>query len=142
MQRACDKVKEAVANGAKVVSLPECFNAPYGTKYFAEYAEEIPGGETYQALKEAAIASNVFLIGGSIPERERDKLYNTLTVWSPKGELLARHRKMHLFDIDIPGKITFKENDPSPFCSQASSDASSTYFTDIFSSKLTPFGVL
>ena len=34
VQRACDKVREAAANGAKVISLPECFNCPYGTKYF------------------------------------------------------------------------------------------------------------
>ena len=34
VKHACDKVKEAAANGAKVVSLPECFNSPYGTKYF------------------------------------------------------------------------------------------------------------
>jgi omega-amidase len=32
-------------------------------------------------------------------------------VYGPDGEILARHRKMHLFDIDIPGRITFKESD-------------------------------
>jgi len=111
VERACGKVREAVANGANVVSLPECFNSPYGTKYFAEYAEEVPNGDTCRALSEAAKASQVFLIGGSIPERDGDKLYNTLTVWSPEGELLQKHRKMHLFDIDIPGKITFKESE-------------------------------
>jgi omega-amidase len=51
------------------------------------------------------------LIGGSIPERaENDKLFNTCTVWGPTGNLLGRHRKVHLFDIDIPGKITFQES--------------------------------
>ena len=108
VKRAVDKVQEAVRNGANVVSLPECFNAPYGTKYFAEYAEEIPNGDTCQALKQVAKDQKVYLIGGSIPEREGDKLYNTMTVWSPEGELLETYRKMHLFDIDIPGKITFK----------------------------------
>jgi omega-amidase len=39
------------------------------------------------------------------------KLYNTCTVWDPTGALIAKHRKMHLFDIDIPGRITFKESD-------------------------------
>jgi len=111
VQRACDKVREAAANGAKVISLPECFNCPYGTKYFPEYAEAVPDGETCRSLREVAKSSKVFLIGGSIPERDSDKLYNTLTVWSPDGELLQTHRKMHLFDIDIPGKITFRESD-------------------------------
>merc|ERR1711935_764786 len=39
------------------------------------------------------------------------KLYNTSTVWCPEGHLVATHRKVHLFDIDVPGKITFKESD-------------------------------
>lgn len=50
---------------------------------------------------------------GSIPELEEttDSIYNTCTVYSPAGELVAVHRKVHLFDIDIPGGITFKESD-------------------------------
>jgi omega-amidase len=50
---------------------------------------------------------------GSIPERdvENDKLYNTCTVYNPNGDLVAMHRKVHLFDIDIPGKIKFKESE-------------------------------
>jgi len=30
---------------------------------------------------------------------------------TPNGEVVAKHRKVHLFDIDVPGKITFKESD-------------------------------
>lgn len=60
-------------------------------------------------LSDAAQEAGVWLIGGSIPERAEDgNLYNTATVYSPKGSLVAIHRKVHLFDIDIPGKITFK----------------------------------
>ena len=55
--------------------------------------------------------NKVYLVGGSIPEREGDRLFNTSTVWSPEGRMIARHRKIHLFDIDVPGKITFKESD-------------------------------
>jgi omega-amidase len=39
------------------------------------------------------------------------KYYNTSLVFSPTGSLIATHRKTHLFDIDIPGKITFRESD-------------------------------
>ena len=54
----------------------------------------------------------IFSIGGSIPERDsKNALFNTCTVWNPNGEMIAKHRKMHLFDIDIPGKITFKESE-------------------------------
>ncbi|XP_050495488.1 omega-amidase NIT2-A-like isoform X1 [Bombus huntii] len=46
-----------------------------------------------------------------MPEIEGAKLYNTCTIWGPDGTLIARHRKAHLFDIDIPNKITFRESD-------------------------------
>ena len=51
------------------------------------------------------------IIAGSIPEREGDNLYNTCCIFDNKGELIDTHRKVHLFDIDIPGKITFKESE-------------------------------
>jgi omega-amidase len=51
------------------------------------------------------------LIGGSIPERKDTKLYNTSLTFSPNGKLLAVHRKVHLFDIDVPGKIRFQESE-------------------------------
>jgi omega-amidase len=44
-------------------------------------------------------------------EESTDSIYNTCTVYNPSGELVAVHRKVHLFDIDIPGGITFKESD-------------------------------
>lgn len=111
LARAVSKVKEAVGAGANLVSLPECFNSPYGTQYFKEYSEPVPSGPSCQALKEAAKENKVYLIGGSIPESCDGKLYNTATVWCPEGNLVATHRKIHLFDIDVPGKITFKESD-------------------------------
>ncbi|KAG9306362.1 hypothetical protein G9A89_018245 [Geosiphon pyriformis] len=113
LQRAKCKILEAAQHGAKVVVLPECFNSPYGTQYFSEYAENIPKGESVKSLSETAKEANVYLIGGSIPEREEatGKLYNTCTVFNPEGTLIAQHRKVHLFDIDIPGKIRFQESE-------------------------------
>ncbi|KAG9277244.1 omega-amidase NIT2 [Astyanax mexicanus] len=117
LQRACSLVKEAAGQGAKVVVLPECFNSPYGTGFFAEYAEKIPG-ESTQALSEAAKESGVFLVGGSIPEEDGEKLFNTCSVFGPDGKILVKHRKIHLFDIDVPGKIRFQESETlSPGCS-------------------------
>ncbi|CAG5116135.1 unnamed protein product, partial [Candidula unifasciata] len=103
-------ISQAASAGANIVTLPECFNSPYGTKHFPEYAEEIPGPST-QALAEAAEENSVFVVGGSIPERDGDRLFNTCTVFDPRGELVTKHRKVHLFDIDVPGRITFKESE-------------------------------
>ena len=48
---------------------------------------------------------------GSLPERDGDKLYNTCPVFNRSGHLVAKHRKIHLFDVDVPGKITFQESE-------------------------------
>ncbi|KAH8154953.1 uncharacterized protein LAJ45_01485 [Morchella importuna] len=122
LANARKQVAAAAARGANIVVLPECFNSPYGTSYFRSYAEPIPHGDTtypdsltpsYTALSTAARENNIYLIGGSIPEHEpaTDALYNTSLTFSPTGALLAAHRKIHLFDIDIPGKIRFIESE-------------------------------
>ncbi|KAJ2784314.1 Omega-amidase nit3 [Coemansia javaensis] len=110
LANARSRVLEAARAGAQMVMLPECFNSPYGTQYFGEYAEEA-GGESTAALAAMAREAQVYLVGGSIPERAGGRLFNTCTVWGPDGALLARHRKVHLFDIDVPGGITFRESD-------------------------------
>jgi omega-amidase len=68
---------------------------------------------SYHTLSELAIEAKSYLVGGSIPELEPEtkKYYNTSLVFSPTGALIGTHRKTHLFDIDIPGKITFKESE-------------------------------
>jgi predicted amidohydrolase len=64
------------------------------TEYFPKYAESIPSGETSVALSKAAKENSIYIVGGTIPEIEGDKLYNTCTVWSPNGALIGRHRKV------------------------------------------------
>lgn len=95
---AVSHIRQAVADQKpKVVALPECFNSPYGTKYFNEYAETIPDGYTTTKLSEIAKELNIYLVGGTIPERDATDgktLYNTCTVWSPSGNLIGKHRKV------------------------------------------------
>lgn len=110
LERAAGLIRQAVQDGAKLVALPECFNSPYGTQYFAKYAEKIPG-ESTDFLSKMAKETKSYIIGGSIPEEEGGKYYNTSTVFDPDGKMIAKHRKIHLFDIDIPGKIRFQESE-------------------------------
>ncbi len=118
---------EASANEATLAMLPECWNSPYSVKCFPEYAECVPKvGDTleqmseeknpsYKMVSEVAKETNMWVIGGSIPERESDgKLYNTCLVFNPDGKVVAKHRKVHLFDIDVQrddGHFKFKESD-------------------------------
>eukprot|EP00127_Corallochytrium_limacisporum_P005649 Clim_evm28s210 gene=Clim_evmTU28s210 len=110
VDRAVQMINKAAESGAKIIALPECFNSPYGTKHFPNYAESIPG-PTIDSLKMAAEDTNTYIVAGSIPEVDGNKYYNTSVVLNPKGDIIAKHRKVHLFDIDVPGKITFKESD-------------------------------
>ncbi|OJD11846.1 hypothetical protein ACJ73_09454 [Blastomyces percursus] len=120
LSHARTKVLEAAKAGASLIVLPECFNSPYGTQYFPKYAETLlpspPSREqspSFHTLSTLASEAKAYIIGGSIPEYvpASNKYYNTSLVFSPTGTLIATHRKTHLFDIDIPGKITFKESE-------------------------------
>ena len=110
LSAAEQKILEAGSRGADFVVLPEMFQCPYETSRFPDYAETADG-ESAARLSEAAKKAQVYLIGGSIPEREGDRIYNTALVFGRDGSLLAKHRKVHLFDIDVKGGQYFKESD-------------------------------
>jgi omega-amidase len=96
------------------VLLPEIWNGPYSNDSFPEYAEDIEAGgdaaPSYSMMSDVARSLQITLVGGSISERSGNSLYNTCCVFGSDGKLKGKHRKVHLFDIDIPGKITFQES--------------------------------
>jgi predicted amidohydrolase len=110
--RAEQLVRSAAARGAQLIVLPEMFvwrGTPDGE---AAAAESIPGPTT-ERLAALARELAVVLVGGSLLERvdgER-KAFNTCTVYGRDGTLLARYRKVHLFDVDIAGHVTHRESD-------------------------------
>eukprot|EP00798_Chlamydomonas_sp_ICE-L_P019219 gene19219-25839_t len=111
IKRASEIIGKAAGEGAQLVVLPEMWNCPYSNDSFPVYAEDIDSGNSpsISALVDAAKLFGITLVGGSVPERAADgSLYNTCCVIDKAGTILAK--KVHLFDIDIPGKITFKES--------------------------------
>nr|XP_023892621.1 omega-amidase, chloroplastic-like [Quercus suber] len=111
---ARNSIKAAVECGARLVVLPEMWNCPYSNDYFAKFAEDFENEDaspTFSMLSEAACSHGITIVGGSVPESSDGRLYNTSCVFGPDGKLKAKHRKIHLFDIEIPGDITFKESD-------------------------------
>lgn len=103
-------LQEAAAGGAQLAVLPEMFNCPYDIHCFRDYAEEIPSGETTNHLARLARTHGLFLVGGSIPELAGELLYNTSIIFNPQGEIIARHRKIHLFDVRVKNGIEFTES--------------------------------
>lgn len=110
LRRAESCLRQAAAQGANLALLPEMFNCPYENACFPVYGEPA-GGETWQFLSGMARELGIYLAGGSVPEIEGEAIYNTCYLFSPQGEELARHRKVHLFDIDVPGGQRFMESD-------------------------------
>ena len=110
LRNACACVETAAKNGADLAILPEMFNCPYSSAYFAAYAEE-EGGNAWQQMARCAAEHRIALVAGSMPERCKDRVYNTAYVFDRAGYQIAKHRKVHLFDIDIPGGQYFRESD-------------------------------
>lgn len=62
------------------------------------YAEDIEAGgdaaPSFSMLSEAACSLGITIVGGSIPERSGDRLYNTCCVFGTDGKLKGKHRKV------------------------------------------------
>lgn len=107
---AVQQIKEAADNGADFVVLPEMFSCPYKTSNFPVYAQR-DGDRNWQALSKAASENGVYLVAGSMPEVSDGKIYNTAYAFDRQGNQIGKHRKMHLFDCDIPGGAFFHESE-------------------------------
>ena len=109
-------VERAASDGAELVVLPECFAfLGGGERERLAVAEDFArGGPVHGMLAELAAARRIWIIGGGTPEivpGDPRRTYNTAVVIDPSGKLVARYRKIHLFDVDIPGGATLRESD-------------------------------
>ena len=107
---AVSMIAQSKQQGADIACLPEMFSCPYESKNFPIYGEK-QGGRTYTALQKAAMENNIILIGGSVPEADENKIYNTSYTFDIDGTLIGKHRKMHLYDVNVEGGISFMESD-------------------------------
>lgn len=109
-EKAERMLREAAANGCDIAVLPEMWNTPYSNDFFRGYAEAADG-RTVEFLSGLAGDLGIYIVGGSIPEIDGGNVYNTSFVFDRNGERIARHRKAHLFDVDIKGGIRFIESE-------------------------------
>jgi predicted amidohydrolase len=104
-------VAEAAERGARFVALPENF------AFLRSEGEPVPepqalDGAWVQRMAQLAQRHRVTLLLGSLPERLPDeaRVHNTSVLLGPTGATLAVYRKIHLFDIDLPGHEHLKES--------------------------------
>ena len=109
-QKASSMVRRAKDAGCDIVCLPEMWNTPYANRYFEPYAET-EDGETVSRMSALAGELGIYLAGGTISEREENRVYNTAYVFDRNGRIIGKHRKAHLFDVDIEGGIRFMESE-------------------------------
>jgi predicted amidohydrolase len=115
--RARRLVKAAAEAGAQLVALPE--NVAYlgsdrdHKRALAEEVSDGAAGPLLQAMRETARDAGVWLLVGGFPERVGDgeRIGNTSLLLDPEGALRARYRKIHLFDVEVPGGQRFRESD-------------------------------
>jgi predicted amidohydrolase len=102
--RMAPLVTEAADRGARLVLLPEKWNAIADGSELRAYAESLEqGGETIEALAQWARQLEIDLICGSIAIADGDRVGNVSIAFRPDGEIAASYTKIHLFDVDVGG---------------------------------------
>ena len=111
LERAQRLVREAARRGASLIALPETFNWRGKRSEEAAAAESLEG-ESLAAMARLARELGVHILAGSITEHvsEETRCYNTSVLLGPDGCRIATYRKIHLFDVDLPGRVAVKES--------------------------------
>ena len=102
--------REAAADGADLIVLPEKFNVLGEHDDYVAGAEPLDG-PTISWARDTARELGVDLVAGSIVERRdgHEKLGNTSVHVGPDGEVKGVYRKIHMFDV-VVGGIEYRES--------------------------------
>jgi predicted amidohydrolase len=124
LERVRHWTAQAAAEGAQIVALPENFAFMGEEARKRELAERIDGafpGPILSALQESASKHGVWILGGGMPERSDDvaRPYNTCVVVDPRGNVAAKYRKVHLFDVTVPDGTAYRESNATSPGSEA-----------------------
>lgn len=95
-----------------LVVLPEYYAAlnpdPRGMQ---ATGEEFPDGASYRLMSSLAARHRLTIHAGSVVEKSGDRFFNTSLVFGPDGKEIARYRKIHLFDVVVPGGLRYLESE-------------------------------
>ncbi|MDZ7719700.1 MAG: carbon-nitrogen hydrolase family protein [Balneolaceae bacterium] len=111
MKAVYKSLKKAVDNGTDLVALPENFAFMGDEKQRLEQADKI-SEKVENLLVEWAKEFEIYLLGGGYPVPAEDgKVFNRAKLINPKGETIAVYNKIHLFDVELSDKETYRESD-------------------------------
>jgi deaminated glutathione amidase len=112
LERAERLIRVAAARGANLVALPEMFNWR-GKRSEEAAAAETLEGESLALIARLARELQIHIVAGSVTEHAPgySRNYNASVLFAPNGSRAAIYRKIHLFDIDLPGRVTVRESD-------------------------------
>jgi predicted amidohydrolase len=112
LERAERLVRVGAGRGARLIALPEVFNWR-GKRVEQAAAAEALDGESLGLMSRLARELKIHIVAGSITESAGDssRAYNTSVLLGPDGARIAVYRKIHLFDVDLPGRVTVRESD-------------------------------
>jgi omega-amidase len=88
-------IREAAEGGADLVCLPELFST--GVTPNSGVFAESPDGATCDFLRQEARENDVYLAGSYIEENDGRLPYNSSIVFDPRGRIVSRYHKSHLF---------------------------------------------
>jgi predicted amidohydrolase len=112
LRLAEELIREAAGRGARLVATPEntTFLGPHEEK--VRRAESLEG-PTVVRFSNLARELEIHLLLGSFAERGNDpqRCSNTSVLFAPDGSRIAVYRKIHLFDVDVPGGVSFRESE-------------------------------
>ena len=115
LERAAALVRRAASVGAGLIGLPENFAFLGGDRdHRLSIAEDLPGsGPILGAMQVLARETGAWLLLGGFPERstKEGRIRNTSALLRPDGSVAALYRKVHLFDVDVPGGKRFRESE-------------------------------
>ena len=112
LERAERLVRVGAARGANLVALPEVFNWR-GKRNEQAAAAETLDGQSLTLMSRLARELQIHIVAGSVTEQidGDSRCYNTSALLGPDGGRIAVYRKIHLFDVDLPGRVTVRESD-------------------------------
>lgn len=102
---AAKLIGRAAADGAELIVLPENFGMiGVHPEDVVGFSEQYGSGPIQDFLAQQSAKHTVYIAGGSIPLSANKKTHyrNSLLIYNPQGENIARYDKIHLFDVSLP----------------------------------------